>query len=523
MNRRWISIAMLLLLVAVGLSVAGARAQSQLPGTAFSYQGSLTDNGATAKGAYDFQFRLYSAATAGEPIGEPVSRDDLEVRDGIFVTALDFGARFDGAPRYLEISVRPGASAGAYTTLAPRQELTAAPMALYSGLSAASGSTEAIQGYKVSKSAPANGQLLRWNGTEWAPADGLSYSAGVGLALTGNRFEVRFAGNGSSTAAARSDHNHLGQGWVGDVGYTALWVENRSAVAGAAGVVGKSVNNSGLYGESVGGSGVVGTSRNANGVAGTGFIGVRGESSNIAVYGKGFVGVRGDSPGNVGVVGISGNVGVKGESSGGGGATGLWGVNTGGGWAGFFSGKVHVNGTLSKSAGSFKIDHPLDPANKYLSHSFVESPAMLNIYDGVITLDEAGQAVVELPDYFGALNIDYCYQLTPIGGAAPGLHIAAEVRDNRFSIAGGTPGLKVSWQVTGVRNDAYARDNRIPVEEEKPADERGTYLYPQGFGAPASQGLDAQRVESMALPQSAAQDIPPAPEAPLPPPSQEPR
>ncbi|HZS45939.1 MAG TPA: hypothetical protein VFC63_12620, partial [Blastocatellia bacterium] len=63
---------------------------------------------------------------------------------------------------------------------------------------------------------------------------------------------------------------------------------------------------------------------------------------------------------------------------------------------------VQILGTLSKAAGSFKIDHPLEPDKKYLYHSFVESPDMKNIYDGVVVLDRRGQAVVTLPDWFEA-------------------------------------------------------------------------------------------------------------------------
>jgi hypothetical protein len=58
------------------------------------------------------------------------------------------------------------------------------------------------------------------------------------------------------------------------------------------------------------------------------------------------------------------------------------------------SGNTDILGTLTKPAGSFKIDHPLDPANKYLYHSFVESPDMKNMYDGNVTTDEAGLATV---------------------------------------------------------------------------------------------------------------------------------
>jgi hypothetical protein len=143
-------------------------------------------------------------------------------------------------------------------------------------------------------------------------------------------------------------------------------------------------------------------------------------------------------------------------------------------------GSLVVTGTVSKGGGSFKIDHPLDPENKTLSHSFVESPDMMNIYNGNAVLDRRGEAVVTLPDYFQALNRDFRYQLTCIGGFAP-VYIAREIRGNSFKIAGGKPGMKVSWQVTGVRQDAYANAHRIPVEQNKPAAERGTYLHPDAF------------------------------------------
>jgi hypothetical protein len=144
-------------------------------------------------------------------------------------------------------------------------------------------------------------------------------------------------------------------------------------------------------------------------------------------------------------------------------------------------GNLNVSGTLAKGGGSFKIDHPQDPANKYLSHSFVESPDMMNIYNGSVKLDAHGEAWVEMPGYFEALNRDFQYQLTAIGRPAPGLYIARKIDANHFKIAGGKSGMEVSWQVTGVRHDAWAEANRIPVEEDKTGKERGTYLHPELF------------------------------------------
>ena len=98
-------------------------------------------------------------------------------------------------------------------------------------------------------------------------------------------------------------------------------------------------------------------------------------------------------------------------------------------YAAVLNGKVQITGNLEKAGGSFKIDHPLDPANKYLCHSFVESPDMKNVYDGVVVLDRKGKAEIELPNWFGALNKDFRYQLTAIGAPGPNLYIAEEISE----------------------------------------------------------------------------------------------
>jgi hypothetical protein len=149
----------------------------------------------------------------------------------------------------------------------------------------------------------------------------------------------------------------------------------------------------------------------------------------------------------------------------------------------YSNGDVNVVGNLSKGGGSFKIDHPLDPANKYLYHSFVESPDMMNVYSGTVTLDAHGKAIVQMPEWFEALNNDFRYQLTAVGAPGPFLFIAEEIKENHFRIGGGKAGMKVSWMVMGVRQDAWANAHRIPVEEDKPANERGYYLHPELYGA----------------------------------------
>lgn len=151
---------------------------------------------------------------------------------------------------------------------------------------------------------------------------------------------------------------------------------------------------------------------------------------------------------------------------------------------------LFVVGAVSKGSGTFMIDHPLDPKNKLLYFSFVESPDMKNMYDGIATLDENGEAFVELPSYFMALNRDFRYLATGISEPMPDLHLMRGVRREwffgapSFRIAGGKPGGEISWQVTGIRKDALAlkypvipevwkRDSGLVAE--------GEYLFPELF------------------------------------------
>lgn len=166
------------------------------------------------------------------------------------------------------------------------------------------------------------------------------------------------------------------------------------------------------------------------------------------------------------------------------------------GYAGYFNGNVSVygnigaSGSVTGSVKNFRIDHPLDPANKYLYHASVESSEMMNIYSGNAILDASGSATIRLPEWFEALNTDFRYQLTAIGASAPGLYVAQEVANHQFAIAGGAPGVKVSWQVTAVRHDAYAAAHPMTAEQDKAASERGFYQNPELFGQPREKQLE---------------------------------
>jgi hypothetical protein len=284
-----------------------------------------------------------------------------------------------------------------------------------------------------------------------------------------------------------------------------------SSVAGGNGVTGFVGSATGTIGSSVRGIGVRGTT-------GTGAAGVFGQTFGD---GSGNAGpeVHGTSGDGVGVSGVSGSTdATKGLTFGngyghsslhfsaqpGGGVLGVSVLGNGvegftfasfrnnpdvaavrgqsaNGFAGLFVGRVRVTGFLQKAGGGFTVDHPTDPKNKTLSHSFVESPEMLNVYSGTVTTNRAGVARVRLPAYFEALNRNFRYQLTVIGKFAHAM-VSKEIKNNEFVIRTDPGRVKVCWQVTGVRKDAWAEANRIPVEETKPKAERGRYLHPEVFG-----------------------------------------
>jgi hypothetical protein len=267
----------------------------------------------------------------------------------------------------------------------------------------------------------------------------------------------------------------------------------------------RSIGQEPLFG--FGGTGIAGLGGESTFTSGIGVFGAGGEAIGTSAFGgAGLYGFGGSNSattirGGEGVVGQGGNgagIGVRatggpGNPVGGVGllATGGFG-NTAQGLAGQFLGNVDILGTLSRGAGSFKIDHPLDPENKYLYHSFVESPEMMNIYNGNVTTDANGDAVITLPDWFEALNKDFRYQLTLIGTFAQAI-VGSEIKENRFVIKTSAANVKVSWQVTGVRQDAYANRHRIKVEEDKPAKERGYFLHPDVFNQPEEKGIEWAR------------------------------
>jgi len=414
-------------------------------GTAITYQGVLRNGNAPANGSFDFQFQLFNAASGGTQRGPTLVADNVSVSQGRFNTILNFGNIFGNEALWLAVGVRTGTSTGAFTALNPRQAVTPAPQARYA--------------------ANAGSLALPWNATI-SSADALLdlKNSGTGVAFSASSLQGGTAANFESTGDSFDSTIRVYN--LGSGGSIAAISNGESSTIqaqnnGTGGVAHLKANNAGsvvpaLYVGSVGGNAIEARTESTSGASTT--LNVMQSSTTVGAFAAKFLG-----------------------------AVEFNGTTIHNGLAYFphsasFVGPATFTGPISKPGGTFKIDHPLDPANKFLQHSFVESPDMMNVYNGNVLLDENGEAEVTLPDYFEALNRDFRYQLTAIGGAAPNLHIAGKIANNRFSIAGGPPHGEVSWQVTGIRHDRWAEENRIEVEVEKDGGERGHYLYPQGFG-----------------------------------------
>jgi hypothetical protein len=208
---------------------------------------------------------------------------------------------------------------------------------------------------------------------------------------------------------------------------------------------------------------------------------------------------RGEGPNNV--------LGVVGVATGGGNGTkfGVLGSVGGSGqlWAGWFSGNVNVTGTLSKGAGSFVIDHPLDPENKTLRHNFVESPEHLCVYRGTATCNERGRATVRLPRYFPALTDEASatVHLTPVGEEPS----PASYRWNKAHSAVtvfGAPNAEIAYLVLAARDDPVIHRLARPVEETKGDGnfDKGMLLYPEAFGHPPERGVGFAMQQAVAAP-----------------------
>lgn len=517
------------LLIAAGIAAAitagGVSASAANVGTSFTYQGRLLDAGAPANGTYDIQVLLFDAAAAGAQVGATQTLNDVVVSNGIFTASVDFGAQMNGDARWIELRVRPGNSVGAYTIIAPRTAIEATPYAQALRLplseSVNSGSTlitltnESTSGgvMRLTSAAPSGEFPIGF----FQPVLSADTNDGNGIfALTSAAGAYGlYAVSSGSGGRAIVGRNEATNGSIATLDATNATNASNALVVTTVGLgnAGRFVNSNELsevptvFAINEGAGDTIPTGTQLNGIAirgeGNGLrgIGVSGKGATAGVFGSastGGAGVYGRTTGGSTQNGIT--AAVRGDGNGAGTAaiagfnnlgTAIYGQSSGTNNAGFFSGNVLVTGDLQVNGSkNFKIDHPLDPANKYLIHAAIESNEMKNIYDGVAVIGSDGTATVTLPGYFGALNIEYRYQLTCIGGHAP-VFVADEISKNQFKIGGGKPGMKVSWQVTGIRNDAAAVSRPLQVELDKVGSEVGKYINPEAFGQPITKSIDS--------------------------------
>jgi hypothetical protein len=323
------------------------------------------------------------------------------------------------------------------------------------------------------------------NGTTWGVYGNVGTTNGIGVNATavGPGGTAVHANGGSygvhvTSAGGTAFYNEPGPGW-GVVAHGSF--VGGSFTGGDSGVYCIAANPTGstygVYAEAGadGGYGVYGTGP---------YAGVRGDSSSVAVWGHGRTGVFGEATGT-GVQGGTSNYTTENGVVAFGSTYALY-ASTNTGWGIWCQGDMRVTGTVNPAAVVQQIDHPQDPEHKWLSQSLVSSGEALNVQGGTVTLDATGAATVRLPGYFSVLTgaADLRYQLTAIGAAAPNLHVSQEVTANRFEIAGGAPGQKVSWQVSGVRKDAYATAHPLRVETRKSKKDQGTLMFvPKGSNA----------------------------------------
>jgi len=487
------------LLVVVCLWIAfSVSSTAQIPRT-LSYQGVLTDTlgNPKPKGIYAFTMRLYETSTGGSPIW--IELKNLSVSRGLFSTILGDQTPFDPSIRF-DRQYWLGIQLGMEQELSPRIPLTSVGYSFY-----------ALRA-DTALAAGGGGDVWQVSGNNIYYNNG---NVGIGTNTPTWKLHVIETTTGGASVAGFFDNSST----LGGTGV--LGVSRHTSSSAGYGVFGNSASTSGrgVYGladatsganyggyfasASSGGKGVYGSAYAGSGTtyggyfensspAGFGVYGIATATSgvNYGVYGKSSApnsyGVYGYNTGTSGV-----GWGVLGNSLRGYGVWGVAGSSTATDYGVFGTSPdnvndygVYSNGRFAASGTKmFQIDHPLDPANKYLNHYCAEGPEPLLIYRGTVVLDANGEALVELPHYFEAINRDFHYQLTCLGSFAP-VYISQKVQGNRFKIAGGRAGLEVSWTVTGARNDAFVRSYGAAVEQEKSQEHHGKYLNPALYGMP---------------------------------------
>lgn len=459
-------------------------------GSAFTYQGSLKVSGIAANGAYDFQFRLFSASTLGTQFGPTVAINDLPVERGLFNASLDFGqGPFNGGARWLEIGVRPGTSTGAYTILQPRQEIRPTPYAIHARKAMALGENLAV--------ADNSTRQITLNDTILAALDSLGrLRAALGIFGGGESGLAAWGPNGNLNVDASSSPDNADLGYIGAA-------DAQGSVQSAL-----SVFDSGAGGVLTWGSnGTINTSLGAlGGDADKGFIAAadeRGEMQStlfVAQGGEGAVNLWGANDslnvdigatlssadhGYVGVADAEGfqqaamSVNDTGE-----GAFASWGPNgninvdissmtdlpnhgfvgvadeDGALQAGMYV-DADGDGIVFADFKSFVVDHPKKPGEKIVYVS-LEGPEA-GIYERGVARLENGSAMISLPEHFVALADPktISVQLTPgsFESAGVGYRVINGSQVEVRELNGGTGSYEVSYFVQAQR----AGSKNLPV------------------------------------------------------------
>jgi hypothetical protein len=484
---------LLSLAASLALAVGSAAALGQV-GTFVTYQGQIKNSGQVVNSLTDLRFNLYTAATGGTAVGTTFTRIGVPVTNGLFSTTFDCGVNpyISDRALWLQIDVRNPTNTGGFIPLETRQRMTGTPFSLATrGIN-----VDGASNIGIGTPAQSNAKVIIDAGE---PVFG-----SIRMLDAGGGAEMTFDGGNDGVAGIR----HLGEEDgvftfsalpVGDV----LRLHNDGRVAIPAGkaldlgeFAPRADTNNGLIGYQLFSNGldIVGAGPDLDNRRVTLF----GETTALGFLKTDFgigVGLRGGTPTH----------GVTVQSP--------FGFNTMrlmGPGAPFDQGAVlnfgdldfvHISepvddfmelkaregvncvNTFSAPAKNFRIDHPSDPANMILNHGCIESDQYVNLYRGNAIIGDAGSVWIQLPAWMQDLNVDFSYQLTSVGAPQPNLYVATEVnKSNQFQVAGGTPGAKVSWIITGVRHDAYVQANPLVVEVAKPADKRGTYLSPNAFG-----------------------------------------